>query len=86
MNPRVKQVFANSDFSLKIIFSNNEVKYFNMLPYLNTGVFKELKNINIFKQVKPFHGSIQWPNGQDLCPDTLYLESIPIQIEQLHSK
>jgi hypothetical protein len=29
----------------------------------------------IGNSVKPFLGSIQWSNGVDLCPDTLYLES-----------
>jgi hypothetical protein len=25
-------------------------------------------------------GSITWPNGQDFCPDTLYEESIKINL------
>ncbi len=32
--------------------------------------------MSLFNSVRPFLGSIQWKNGQDLCPDTLYLESI----------
>ena len=47
-----------------------------MKPYLEIGIFKELKNRSLFNSVKAFLGSIQWKNGQDLCPDTLYLESI----------
>lgn len=47
-----------------------------MKPYLDIGVFKELKDINLFKTVQPFLGSIQWKNGQDLCPDTLYMDSV----------
>ncbi len=47
-----------------------------MKPYLDKGVFKELKDINIFYTVKPTLGTIAWKNGQDLCPDTLYLDSI----------
>ena len=52
-----------------------EVKVFDMKPYLDIGIFKELKDLQLFNSVKPFLGSIQWKNGQDLCPDTLYLES-----------
>ena len=33
--------------------------------------------MSIFNSVKPFLGSVQWQNGQDFCPDTLYLESVP---------
>ncbi|GAJ00570.1 unnamed protein product, partial [marine sediment metagenome] len=48
---------------------------FDVKPYLDKGVFKELKNLNFFNSVKPFMGTIQWKNGQDFCPDTLYIES-----------
>jgi hypothetical protein len=48
-------------------------------PYLNIGIFQELKNKSLFNSVKPFLGSVQWKNGQDFCPDTLYLESTPVQ-------
>ena len=33
----------------------------------------------MFQTVKPVLGSIQWQNGQDFCPDTLYLESKPLR-------
>jgi hypothetical protein len=75
MNPRVKDVSPNPDYSITLTFTNNEVKTFDMKPYLNIGIFKELNDRHLFNTVKPFLGSIQWKNGQDLCPDTLYMES-----------
>lgn len=75
MNPRVKEVIPNNNYTLTITFTNNEVKVFDVKPYLDIGIFKELKILSIFNSVKPFLGSIQWLNGQDFCPDTLYLES-----------
>lgn len=75
MNPRVKNVTPKIDFTLEIEFTNNEIKVFDVKPYLEIGIFKELKDYNKFRFVKPFYGSIQWHGGQDLCPDTLYLES-----------
>jgi hypothetical protein len=75
MNPRVKEVKPNSDYTLALLFTNGEKKIFDMKPYLDIGIFKELKDIDLFTDVKPFLGSIQWRNGQDLCPDTLYLDS-----------
>jgi len=80
MNPRVKEVMANSDYSLTITFENNEIGIFDVMPYLDIGIFKELKDIHLFKTVKPFLGSIQWIHEQDLCPDTLYLDSIKVSI------
>lgn len=75
MNPRVKEVKAIDDYNLEIVFTNNEVKVFDTKPYLNIGIFNELKDNIKFKKVKAFLGSIQWEGGQDLCPDTLYLDS-----------
>ena len=78
MNPRVKEVMANSDYSLTITFDNNEIGIFDVKPYLDIGIFRELKDIHLFMTVKPFLGSIQWIHEQDLCPDTLYLDSIKV--------
>ena len=75
MNPRVKSVRPLNNFELEITFQNDEVRLFDMKPLLNIGVFKQLQDWNIFKKVQPFLGSIRWTTGQDLCPDTLYLES-----------
>jgi len=77
MNPRVKEVLANRDYSLCLVFTNGEERIFDMKPYLTTGIFQELKDWNLFRTVKPFLGSVQWIHEQDLCPDTLYLESVP---------
>jgi len=74
MNPRVQNVIPVKNFILLITFNNGEEKSFDVKPYLEIGNFKELKDVSIFNSVKPFLGSIQWSNGLDLCPDTLYLE------------
>jgi hypothetical protein len=59
MNPRIIEVKPNLDYTLLLTFNNGEVKLFDMKPYLNVGIFSELKDINAFKEVKPFLGSIQ---------------------------
>lgn len=76
MNPRIINVKPEQDFSLLLTFSNGEVKKFDVKPYLGIGIFKELQDMTVFNSVKPVLGSIQWVNGADLCPDTLYLDSI----------
>ncbi len=78
MNPRVKAVKPNPDYTLMLVFTNDEVRCFDVRPYLNRGVFRGLKDPGVFNSVKPFMGSIQWQGGQDFCPDTLYQESVPI--------
>jgi hypothetical protein len=75
MNPRVKSVKALPDYKLSIIFSSNENKIYDCSPLLNFGVFQELKDKRYFNQVKPKDGTVVWPHDQDICPDTLYLDS-----------
>ena len=72
MNPRVKNVKAVENYCIRIWFDNGEVKIFDVKPFLESGMFSELKEKSLFNSVQPFLGSIQWSNGLDLCPDTLY--------------
>ncbi len=80
MNPRVRYVKAEKNYLLRIWFQNGEVKVFDLKPYLDKGDFSELKDRSIFYSVQPFMGSIQWINGLDLCPDTLYEDSVRISV------
>ncbi len=75
MYPRVKDVQPTDDYKLILTFTNGETKIFDVTPYLDKGFFKQLKDKSYFKSVKPFMDSVQWQNGQDFCPDTLYLDS-----------
>jgi hypothetical protein len=78
MNPRVRAVRPNPDYTLTLEFDNQEVKLFDVKPYLDKGIFQELRNKSVFYSVRPFLGSVQWVGGQDFCPDTLYLDSVPV--------
>jgi hypothetical protein len=78
MNPRVKAVKPNPDYTLTLLFTNGEARSFDVRPYLDRGIFRELRDLRNFNSVKPFLGSIQWQNGQDFCPDTLYADSVPV--------
>ncbi len=78
MNPRVKAVEPNPDYTLTLLSTNGETKSFDVKPYLGKGIFRELKDLRHFNAVKPFLGSVQWQNGQDFCPDILYMVSVPV--------
>ena len=77
MNPRVVRVRANDDYTLVVTFTNGETRLYDMKPYLNHGIFVELKDLTYFKAARPVRGTVQWPHEQDICPDTLYEESVP---------
>ncbi|MEW6211630.1 MAG: DUF2442 domain-containing protein [Acidobacteriota bacterium] len=76
---KVVDAKANDDFSLDLTFDDGSVRRFDVSPYLDYGVFTELKDKNYFKQVRVAFGTVQWPNEQDISPETLYLESSVIE-------
>ena len=78
MNPRVNDVEPNPDYTITLLFTNGEVRRFDVKSYLDKGVFRELSDSSLFNSVKPFLGSVQWKNGQDFCPDMLYEDGIPV--------
>ena len=45
MNPDVKLAEALPDYKLKIQFVNDELKEFDVSPFLDKGIFSELKDI-----------------------------------------
>jgi hypothetical protein len=78
---KIIKVKPLQNYLLELTFSNSEVRFFDVKPYLEFGFFKELKEENYFKQVKINFDSIAWQNGQDFSPATLYIKSIPIEQE-----
>ena len=78
MNPEVVNVKPEKDYTLYLWFDNGEKGVLDMKPYLNKGIFQALKDEKMFSTVKPFIGTIQWANQADLCPDTVYLDSVKI--------
>ena len=79
MNPRVIAVHPNPDYTLTLTFTSGEIRSFDVKPYLGIGIFQELQDKGLFNSVRPFLGSIQWKNGQDFCPDTLFLDSVAVK-------
>ncbi|MDK2564218.1 DUF2442 domain-containing protein [Romboutsia sedimentorum] len=62
----VKEIKPIYNHKLILTFGNDEVKLFDMTPYLNISIFKELKNKSLFKSVKVSFYSIEWPNEEDI--------------------
>ena len=43
-----------------------------MQPYLDFGVFKRLKDIQAFQQVRVSFNTLEWQSGVDLDPEFIY--------------
>jgi len=71
----VKEVKPMENYLLSLTFENGERRIFDMKPYIDSGIFKELKDKELFSTVKTSFDTIEWNNKADIDPEILYNES-----------
>jgi len=76
----VKFVKPLSDYRIYVEIENGQKGIFDLKPYLDRGVFRELRDLNYFNQVHIFFGAVTWPNEQDIAPETLLDQMIPLEM------
>ena len=74
----IKDVKPQDNYLLLLTFENGDKRQFDMKPYLDFGIFQELKDLRIFKTVKTSFDSIEWDNEADFDPEILYQKSLRI--------
>ena len=72
MYPSVKKVSPLDNYKIFLEFDNDECGILNMQPYLNFGVFRKIKDQNLFSQVRVSFDTVEWGNGIDLDPQFVY--------------
>jgi hypothetical protein len=70
----VKKVKYLDGYKLELIFNDGKAKVVDFKERLQyaKNMFLPLRDVNYFKKVKSDGTTLVWPNGLDLCPDTLY--------------
>ena len=68
---RVISVEPMEGCKLRIQLSNGKRGVFDVSPYLDKGIFHELKDLQYFRRVKVAFGGIMWPHEQDFSADTI---------------
>lgn len=96
---RLIAVSPNPDFTLTLTFDNGEIRLYDCKPHIRPNtVFASLSDLSCFNRVylDEYHcvawdidptvdSQVEWSNKVDLCPDTCYVDSRPINEEPLSS-
>lgn len=79
ITPDILKVEAIDNYTLKILFKTKEEKIYNMKKLIEEKpYYRKLKNKEYFKKVKPRGETIEWEEGEDICPEELYYNSKPL--------
>lgn len=78
IEPIPTQVKALEDFLLYIQFQNGEEKIYDMKEMLKFDYYKNLRKKENFKTVKVFGITLKWSTGEDIAPEKIYFNSIPL--------
>lgn len=76
----VKAVKPLPDYRLYVEIEDGRRGIFDVKPYLDRGVLRELRNEHYFNQVGILLGAVTWPHDQDIAPETLLEDLIPCQV------
>lgn len=82
----VKIVKPLPDFRIYVEIEDGRKGVFDVTPYLDRGVFRELRNLHYFNQVGILFGAVTWPHAQDIAPETLLAEMRPVRAEKGHGQ
>ena len=74
MIPDVIHFEIMTDHGIRVTMSNGKNGIFDVTPYLNRGVFEELKDYDYLKRARIEFGTITWPNEQDFSPETIEIK------------
>jgi Protein of unknown function (DUF2442) len=76
--PRISKVDYLGGYRLRLVFTNGETGELDMRRKVTgrSGVFAPFNDVAFFAQVRVEGETVVWPNGVDLDPIVLYLETM----------
>ena len=70
--PHVVAAEHRDGYRIHVAFSDGREKTVNFEPWLQGPVFEPLRNVDYFRLFFVEAGTVSWPNGADIAPETLY--------------
>lgn len=79
MTPDIIKARALEGYYIYLKFKTGEEKVYDMTEHiLNIKFYNNLKKREYFEKVRPRGETIEWEKGEDVAPENLYYQSIPI--------
>jgi hypothetical protein len=70
--PHVVKAEYRGDHRIRLWFNDGREKTVDFAPWLRGPVFEPLKDETYFRGFFVEGGTVSWPNGADIAPETLY--------------
>jgi hypothetical protein len=70
--PQVVQAEYRGGHRIHVKFADGQEKTVDFSPWLTGPVFEPLREVNYFRRFFVEGGTVAWPNGADIAPETLY--------------
>lgn len=71
MIPDVTHFEILTDYRIRVTLSNGKSGIFDVRPYLDRGIFRELRDYSYFRRARIEFGTLTWPHEQDFSPETI---------------
>ncbi|MDZ4845310.1 MAG: DUF2442 domain-containing protein [Chitinophagales bacterium] len=68
----IKAVKPLDDYKLALTFANGERLLFDMKPYLNKGIYRQLRDVKLFSTAHVSFDTAEWDNEAYFDPEALY--------------
>ena len=70
--PNVVRATYDQGFRIRLTFNDGTEASVDFKPWLSGPVFEPLKQAGYFRKFFVDGGTVTWPNGADIAPETLY--------------
>lgn len=70
--PSVIRAEYGGGYRIRVTFNDNSEKTIDFAQWLEGPVFEPLKDPSYFSRFFVDGGTVAWPNGADIAPETLY--------------
>lgn len=74
----VTAVLPRAPSLLELVFENGERRLFDVAPLLEERTCRLLRDRRLFSQARVENGTVTWPGGIEIAPETLYDRSQPV--------